>query len=67
LKLERWAEVNETDGKLRLGEWRPWVRPKPAETNHFGLFERWQKHDFRYLVPDTGEVFKAPRASAGGA
>ena len=29
-----------------------------------GLFERWQKNALRYLVPETGEIFKAPRSSA---
>jgi hypothetical protein len=31
--------------------------------DQIGLFERWQKNNLRYLVPETGEVFNMPRRS----
>ena len=41
------------------------VRPSTS-TSKIGLFERWQKNALRYLVPETGEIFKVPRRSAVG-
>src|SRR5262249_47875623 len=58
LQLESWEQIPETDGELRLVKWRPWVGTPPTGTNQIGLFERWQKNALRYLVPETGEIFK---------
>ncbi len=44
LELESWERIPETDGELRLVEWRPWVEMPSTRTNLFGLFERWQKN-----------------------
>jgi len=61
LQLDSWERISETNGELRVLDWRPWVRTSPTQTGQIGLFERWQKNALRYLVPETGEVFKAPR------
>ena len=52
--------IQETDGEPRLLEWRPWVMTPPT------LFERWNKNAMRYLVLETGEIFKAPRPAIVG-
>ena len=62
LQLNEWATIPRTNGELRFGEWLPWVLASSAATGKTGLFERWQKNVIRYLVPETGEVFKVPRA-----
>jgi O-acetyl-ADP-ribose deacetylase (regulator of RNase III) len=62
LQLDDWEKISRADGELRLGDWTPWITVSPA-SGLSGLFERWQKNAFRYLVPETGEVFKIPRAS----
>jgi hypothetical protein len=46
------------DGELRLTDWAPWVSSKTASQT--GLFERWFDNHIRYLVPETGEIFKEP-------
>ena len=56
--------IFETDGELQLADWIPWIATSPANTGQAGLFERWQKSAIRYLVPETGEVFKVPRKAA---
>jgi hypothetical protein len=61
LDLESWGRIAETDGELRLADWRPWIRMSPTRPDLIGLFERWQKNNVRYLVPETGEVFNVPR------
>ena len=61
LQLKDWKNIQQTDGELHLAEWTPWVVSRSASTGQTGLFERWQKHAIRYLVPETGEVFKVPR------
>jgi hypothetical protein len=61
LQLEAWEWIPETDGELRLSDWRPWVGTPPTGGGQMGLFERWKKNDLRYLVPETGEIFRAPR------
>src|SRR5262249_32943904 len=61
LQLDGWAKISDADGELRLADWNPWVVDKAGQA---GLFEQWQKNAFRYLVPETGEVFKMPRNSA---
>jgi O-acetyl-ADP-ribose deacetylase (regulator of RNase III) len=66
LNLELWERIAETDGELRLADWRPWVGIPPSGTDQIGLFERWQKNSLRYLVPETGEVFNVPRHSFVG-
>jgi O-acetyl-ADP-ribose deacetylase (regulator of RNase III) len=63
LQLESWERISETDGELRLTDWRPWVGTSPTQAGQIGLLERWQKNAMRYLVPETGETFKAPRNS----
>jgi hypothetical protein len=35
--------------------------PSSAVSGQMGIFERWQKKAIRYLVPETGEIFKVPR------
>jgi hypothetical protein len=64
LRLESWEQIPEIDGELRLADWQPWIGT--TGTGQIGLFERWQKNDLRYLVPETGEIFKVPRGSAVG-
>jgi O-acetyl-ADP-ribose deacetylase (regulator of RNase III) len=60
LQLGAWANISQIDGELRLADWSPWVVASSASTRQTGLFERWQKNAIRYLVPETGEVFKVP-------
>jgi hypothetical protein len=60
LQLESWERIPDTYGELRLLDWQPWVGTPPTGPK-VGLFERWQKNAVRYLVPETGEIFKAPR------
>lgn len=60
LQLESWERIPKTDGELRLSDWRPWVGTPPNGGGQ-GLFERWHKNGLRYLVPETGEIFRAPR------
>jgi O-acetyl-ADP-ribose deacetylase (regulator of RNase III) len=64
LMLESWESIPETNGELRLVDWQPWLRARSTMTDQIGLFERWQKNALRYLVPETGEIFKVPRSSA---
>ena len=61
LQLLAWTRIGETDGELKLADWSPWVATSSETTNKVGLFERWQKNSIRYLVPETGEIFKLPR------
>ena len=60
LRLEAWARISDADGEFRLSDWIPWIRALSPTTCRTGLFERWQKNFFRYLVPESGEVFKVP-------
>jgi O-acetyl-ADP-ribose deacetylase (regulator of RNase III) len=64
LHLGGWERISDADGELRLSDWTPWIVTSSATNGQTGLFERWQKNEIRYLVPETGEVFKAPRKSA---
>jgi O-acetyl-ADP-ribose deacetylase (regulator of RNase III) len=64
LQLDAWARISEVDVELRLADWNPWVVTSSAPIGQTGVFERWQKNAIRYLVPETGEVFKVPRNSA---
>ncbi len=66
LQLESWSRIPETDGDFQVTDWQPWARPSCNIAGQIGLFERWQKNTFRYLVPETGEIFKVPRSSAFG-
>lgn len=61
LQLDDWAKIADADGELQLADWIPWVVTSTETTGQTGLFERWQKNAIRYLVPETGEVFKVPR------
>jgi hypothetical protein len=61
LQLDAWSRISDMDGELRLAYWIPWVVTSSAKSGQIGLFERWQKNAIRYLVPETGEVFKMPR------
>ena len=58
LQLDAWSRISETDGKLQLADWKPWVVTSSTVTDRVGLFERWQESGIHYLVPDTGEVFE---------
>ena len=64
LQLTNWEKIPQTDGELHLADWIPWVDASSSATGKTGLFERWQKNAIRYLVPETGEVFKVPRKVA---
>jgi hypothetical protein len=66
LKLESWGRIPETDGEFQVLEWQPWARASSTDSGQIGLFERWQKNALRYLVPETGEIFKVPRSPAVG-
>ena len=66
LKLESWGRIPETHGEFKVLEWQPWARASSTESSQIGLFERWQKNALRYLVPETGEIFKVPRSPAIG-
>jgi hypothetical protein len=66
LQLESWGRIPETDGEFQVVDWQPWARASSTPTGQIGLFERWQKNALRYLVPETGEIFKVPRSSAVG-
>ena len=61
LKLQAWPQIPDKDGELILTDWHPWVVTSPSNCQ-LGLFERWQKNAIRYLVPDTGVVFKVRRS-----
>ncbi len=61
LSLHRWAAIPETDGPLDFGPWAPWVTSLAGAQDEVGLFERWQRNDIRYLVPETGTIVKVPR------
>ena len=50
LDLELWERIAETDGELRLADWRPWVRISSTGPDKIGLFERWQKNSLRYCL-----------------
>jgi hypothetical protein len=63
LRADAWARISDADGEPRLVDWIPWVMRSSATPSQTGLFERWQKNAIRYLVPETGEVFKVPRKS----
>jgi hypothetical protein len=67
LRLDAWAKIPEMDGNLRLTDWAPWVVALSSTAKKTGLFERWQKNVIRYLIPETGEVFKVPRKSVAPA
>jgi hypothetical protein len=64
LQLDAWTKISDMDGELRLVDWIPWIMTSSATTGQTGLFERWQKNAIRYLVPETGEIFKVPRKSS---
>jgi hypothetical protein len=66
LKLDSWGQIPEKDGEFQVVDWQPCVRASSTTTGQIGLFERWQKNALRYLVPETGEIFKVPRGSAAG-
>ena len=59
--LESWERIAESDGELRLSDWWPWAGMPQTGYSQIGLLERWQKNSLRYLVAETGEVFKIPR------
>jgi O-acetyl-ADP-ribose deacetylase (regulator of RNase III) len=63
LQLVAWATISDADGELRLADWIPWVVTSATQNEQTGIFERWQKSAIRYLVPETGEIFKEPRLS----
>lgn len=67
LRLGEWERTPDKYGPFRIEEWQPWILSLPDHQNAIGLFERWQKFSFRYLVPETGEVFKAPHWQSGPA
>jgi O-acetyl-ADP-ribose deacetylase (regulator of RNase III) len=58
LQLDTWKMIFETDGELRLSDWRPWIATSSEVDERLGLFERWQGNCVRYLVPETGQVFE---------
>jgi O-acetyl-ADP-ribose deacetylase (regulator of RNase III) len=60
LGLKDWPKISETEGPFRPNDWIPWIRLMP--TNQAGLFDRWHENWVRYVVPETGEVFKEPYA-----
>jgi type I restriction enzyme M protein len=59
------AQARELEQTIVL-EWQPWARASSTESGQIGLLERWQKNALRYLVPETGEIFKVPRSPAVG-
>jgi O-acetyl-ADP-ribose deacetylase (regulator of RNase III) len=61
LHLDAWPRISDVDGEFRPADWIPWVATSSATDGRTGLFERWQKNAIRYLIPETGEVFKVPR------
>ena len=61
LQLESWERIIETDGELRLLDWRPWIVTSPSNPPQVGLFERLENSTIRYLIPETGEIFIVPR------
>lgn len=63
LQLDSWSRIPNADGELRLADWGPWVGTASPGTDQMGLFERWQKNTLRYLVPETGEIFKISRGT----
>jgi O-acetyl-ADP-ribose deacetylase (regulator of RNase III) len=64
LQLGAWGKIAQVDGKFWLADWIPWVVVSSSSNGQAGLFERWQKNAIRYLVPETGEVFKVPRTTS---
>ena len=65
LRLFEWERAQDRHGPFRTEEWQPWILALSDNNNAIGLFERWQKSSIRYLVPETGEVFKTPRWQNG--
>jgi O-acetyl-ADP-ribose deacetylase (regulator of RNase III) len=61
LQLDDWIRISQTNGEFRVADWTPWVVASSATTGQTGLFERWQKNAIRYLIPETGELFKVLR------
>jgi hypothetical protein len=61
-----WARPRDPPREFQVVDWQPWVRASSTTTGQIGLFERWHKNALRYLVPETGEIFKVPRGSAAG-
>lgn len=59
--LSEWAGICRNLGEPDFGSWKPWTYTTPELPMQTGLFERWQRNAFRYLVPDTGQVFKVRR------
>jgi len=58
-----WSRIPDADGELRLADWGPSAGTASLAPDQIGLFERWQKNALRYLVPETGEIFKISRGA----
>ena len=58
LRLHDWASISKTEGPFRPEDWIPWIRQ--SSRNQAGLFDRWQGNWLRYVVPETGEIFRVP-------
>jgi O-acetyl-ADP-ribose deacetylase (regulator of RNase III) len=56
LRLYAWTTISEAEGPFQPGNWIPWIRL--SATSQTGLFDRWQENWIRYVVPETGEVFR---------
>ena len=63
LQLDSWSRIPDADGELRLADWGPSAGTASLAPDQIGLFERWQKNALRYLVPETGEIFKISRGA----
>ena len=61
LRLNEWVRIIDKYGPFQIDEWKPWIVASSEHNGAVGIFERWQKSCVRYLVPETGLVFKSIR------
>lgn len=61
LRISEWSRISAEEGPFNASTWRPWLTESHALHTTEGIFERWQKNHIRYLIPDTGMVFKVKR------
>jgi O-acetyl-ADP-ribose deacetylase (regulator of RNase III) len=61
LRIDEWRHIADEEGPFLPSKWGPWLRGSTSPSEPEGIFERWQKNHIRYLVPDTGMVFKVQR------
>lgn len=61
LRIDEWHHIVDADGPFQPIDWHPWIHGQHDPNQAGAIFERWQKNHIRYLIPNTGVVFKVPR------